>query len=282
MATNIRERAKEILSVVPPLGQQINSDGSGGSDGKTDPRFEKLTGKTHSGLLKAWDEGSKLTTCNEFVGWFGTQLGSQKFLGQFPIKDELPKWGRAHAWVDAASGARPKYGDIFRPKKFHMGISLDFEGNMWNTVESGQGGRSQNPRRDIIKRKQDVWKPHELEGWIDIELFFGPGVVNPGLIPDWLPGWWTVTWLGKPYYYHFDKGGQVKWTKVLPKNKWLPPQAPEARGTYAVEFRKDVTIQWFGPKGSVEKFSKAAGAGPGLPSMQGKLNGRDPLSAVKM
>jgi len=274
MAINIRERAKEFLEVLPPFGEQINSDG------KTGPLFTKLTGLSHAYLIGQWNGPSIETSCNAFVVQYGNHLGSQKPLGQFEIEKLLAKWGRAHAWIRADSGARPKYGDIFRPKKFHMGISLNFEGNTWNTAEAGQGGKSQVPQRDIIKRKQQPWNPSELQGWVDIELFFGPGVANPGPVPDWLPGWWTVTWLGKPYYYHFDKGGQVKWTKVVPKNKWLAPMMPEATGTYAVEFRKDVTIQWFGPKGSIEKFS--TGTGAGVPSMQGKLNGRDAMTAVKM
>jgi len=79
MSNDIRERAKPILSVVPPLGQQINSVGA------TADLFTKLTGKTQAQLQSNWDGGGIMTTCNEFVGWFGTQLGSTKYLGRFDL-----------------------------------------------------------------------------------------------------------------------------------------------------------------------------------------------------
>ena len=139
MGDDIRERAKQILSAVPPLGQQINSDGP------TAALFTKLTGGvTHERLVKNWEKGGIMTTCNEFVGWFGQALGSKDYLGRFDIETYLAKAGKGLAWVPAGSDARPKYGDIFRPTSFHIGISLDFEGDTWNTVESGQGGPKQN------------------------------------------------------------------------------------------------------------------------------------------
>src|SRR5271166_5157947 len=208
MSNDIRERAKQILSVVPPLGQQINSVGA------TADLFTKLTGKTQAQLQSNWDGGGIMTTCNEFVGWFGTQLGSTKYLGRFDIEAELTRMSKGQAWVSAKSGARPKYGDIFRPKKFHMGISLDFEGNKWNTVESGQGGPKSG--FDIIKRKQTIWDADALQGWVDLELYFSPAQIGP--VPDWLVGWWKVTWRGRVYYYYFDRGREVKWTQTLPQN----------------------------------------------------------------
>jgi hypothetical protein len=94
------------------------------------------------------------------------QFGSEKYLGRFDIEAELTRMSKGKSWVSAKSGARPKYGDIFRPKKFHMGISLDFEGDKWNTAESGLGV----PKTgfDIIKRKQ----ADALQGWVDLELYF--------------------------------------------------------------------------------------------------------------
>ena len=77
MSNDIRERAKQILSVVSPLRKQINSVGA------TADLFTKLTGKTQAQLQSNWDGGGIMTTCNEFVGRFGTQLGSTKYLGRF-------------------------------------------------------------------------------------------------------------------------------------------------------------------------------------------------------
>ena len=101
----MRERAKEILSAVPPLGQQINSDGP------TAALFTKLTG----GVT-------------------------------------------------------------------HMGISLDLEGDTWNTVQSGQGGPK--AKRDIIKRKQTTYDASKLQGWVDLELYFGSGRTNCAQSPN--------------------------------------------------------------------------------------------------
>jgi hypothetical protein len=58
MSNDIRERAKQILSVVPPLGKQINSVGA------TADLFTKLTGKTQAQLQSNWDGGGIMTTPN--------------------------------------------------------------------------------------------------------------------------------------------------------------------------------------------------------------------------
>ncbi|HJQ56913.1 MAG TPA: hypothetical protein VJ890_08400 [Vineibacter sp.] len=278
MANTIRDRARLFLEQLPPLGKEVVSYGNEGPDGKTNKLFNTLTNSTHSFLQNEWKEGKITTTCNAFVGAYGAFLGAQKSLGQFEIEKLLASWHKAYAWVPATSGKRPKYGDIFRPKKFHMGVSLDFQGDQWNTAESGQGGK--NTGYDITKRKQQPWDPSLLQGWVDIELFFGPGVVNAGPIPDWLPGWWNVNWQGRTYYYFFDRNGQVKWTKMKPRSIAYPPLAAEATGNYVVEFRKDVTLQWFAPKGSIEKFSREPGFGN--KPMRGTLNGKDQLIAARM
>jgi hypothetical protein len=162
---DIRDRAKDLLKEVPPLGQQINSDGP------TAALFTKRTGMTHATLVKNWEGGGIMTSCNAFVGWFGRALGSKDYLGRFDIEKFLAKIGKDYAWVPASSGARPKYGDIFRPKSFHMGTSLDMIGDTWNTVEAGQGGPKSG--RDIIKRKQAAFDTDQLQGWVDLELYFG-------------------------------------------------------------------------------------------------------------
>jgi hypothetical protein len=48
--SSIRDRAREILSAVPPLGQQFNSDGP------TAPLFTKMTGLTHENLVYEWEK----------------------------------------------------------------------------------------------------------------------------------------------------------------------------------------------------------------------------------
>ena len=115
----------------------------------------------------------------------------QGILGRFDIDTYLAKIGKGHAWVPAADGVWPQYGDIFRPKSFHMGISLDYDGDLWNTAESGQGGPKAGC--DIIKRKQRPYDGSKLKGWVDLELYFNsPAQVGP--VPAWLVGWWKVIW----------------------------------------------------------------------------------------
>ncbi|WP_411726567.1 hypothetical protein [Methyloglobulus sp.] len=273
MSNNIREKASEVLKGVPPLGQQINSDGP------TAALFTKLTGGvTHATLVKNWAEGGKLTTCNAFVGWFGNVLGSQKYLGRFDVETYLPTIGKGHAWVKSTQDTRPKYGDICRHTKFHVGISLDFEGDFWNHADSGQGGSSAG--RDIIKRirSKDPFDYKKLQGWIDLELYFGSSA-QTAPTPDWLPGWWKVMWRGQAYYYYFERNNKVKWTQIQPPNITKAPLAVSDTGSFTFEFPDSVTIRW-GASGSVEKLSKSLAAQN--VQMRGTWNDADTLNAEKM
>jgi hypothetical protein len=276
MADDIRERARQILSEVPPLGQQINSVGP------TASKFVRMTGTSQAVLEANWKTGGIMTTCNAFVGWFGRELGSKNFLGRFDIDTMVKKWGKEHAWIPVSSGAQPKYGDIFRPKKFHMGISLDFAGGMWNTAESGQGGSKTG--YDIIKRKQTQWDPSAMQGWVDIELLLGDGTVAPSVqkstapVPDWLPGWWVISWRHETYYYFFDRNFGVSWTLVKPSSPSQPPAGARDKGTVTMEPINVVSIVW-GATGSVEKLVKTPTTNE---QMGGTWNGKEALSAIRL
>src|SRR5262245_15310311 len=133
----IRERARQILDAeVPPLGQQITSVGP------TADKFVKLTGISQATLEANWATGGKMTTCNGFTGWYSRALGSNIYLGRFDLDTYLPKMGKGEAWIKSTPDNRPKYGDICRYAHFHVGVSLDFDGDIWNHADSGQGGRS--------------------------------------------------------------------------------------------------------------------------------------------
>ena len=278
MADDIRERARQILSEVPPLGQQINSVGP------TAGKFVKMTGTSQATLEANWKTGGIMTTCNAFVGWFGRELGSKNYLGRFDLETMVKKWGKEHAWIPATSGAQPKYGDIFRSKKFHVGISLDFEGGLWNTAESGQGGSKTG--YDIIKRKQTAWDAGTLQGWVDIELLLTDGAVqqkpaaaNAGVpVPDWLPGWWAVNWRHQTFYYFFDRSCGVSWTLVQPANPSQPPAGARDKGNVTIEPMNVISIVW-GATGSIEKLVKAPTVNQ---QMGGTWNGKEALSAVKL
>ena len=268
---NIRDRARDILSAVPPLGQQINSDGS------TGPLFTKMTGLTHSYLVSEWAKGSKLTSCNAFTGWYSTTLGSPKYLGRFDLETYLPSIGKGDAWVKSTPDVRPKFGDICRHTKFHVGISLDFDGDFWNRADGGQGGPSAG--RDVIKRirSQETYDYSKLQGWVDIERYFGE-VAQTGLpIPDWLPGWWKVMWRGQAFYYYFDRNYQVQWTLVAPKTSSQPPSGMRDTASVSIDSAIALTATW-SATGSVEKFSRVGTKN----EMKGMWKDLEPLTATKI
>ena len=266
---DIRSRAEEILKEVPLLGQQINSDGP------TAALFTKLTGgMTQETLQKNWAKGGIMTCCNEFVGWYARRLGSQKYLGRFDLETFLPTISKGNSWVKSTADVRPKYGDICRHTAFHVGISLDFDGDIWNHVDAGQGGPKAG--HDIIKRTRGS-APYDytkLQGWIDLDLYFSAAQTVP--VPDWLFGWWKVMWRGQLYYYYFDANYRVQWTRIVPINTLLPPNDSEDTGTVEFKVPSTVTIRW-GASGSVEVFAKpATDNGP----MLGKWNNTEPLTAT--
>lgn len=269
---DIRDRAEEILSVVPPIGQQINSDGP------TAALFTKLTGVTHETLVKNWSGGGIMTCCNAFVGWYASQLGSKQYLGRFDLEQYLPKIGMGHTWVKSTADVRPKYGDICRHTAFHVGVSLDFDGEIWNHVDAGQGGPKAG--HDILKRTRSA-QPYDykkLQGWIDIELFFGSAGTATGPIPEWLLGWWEVTWRAEAYYYYFDRSHQVKWTQSRPRDTSKPPMLANDTGSVTVEVPSSVMIRW-GATGSVEKFTRPLTNGD---PMEGTWNDQESLTAETM
>jgi hypothetical protein len=104
--------------------------------------------------------------------------------------------------------------------------------------------------------------------------------VTESPVPEWLVGWWKVTWRGQAYYYFFDHNRQVKWTQILPQSTSQPPLIASDTGNFAVELPNSVTIRW-GATGSVEKFSRVP-ATDDEEEMSGKWNGTEPLTAVKM
>lgn len=270
----IRDKAREILNEVPPLGQQINSVGP------TAAKFTRLTGGvTHATLKANWDSGGIMTTCNAFTGWYAGQLGSKSYLGRFDLDTYLPKIGKSDAWIKSTADNRPKFGDICRHASFHVGVSLDFDGDVWNRCDSGQGGKGVG--YDVIKRIRGTgpYDPKKLVGWVDIEIYFGEGsspsqTTNP--VPEWLPGWWYVSWRNQPYYYYFDRSNKVKWTQVKPKDPNQPVTAANDTGAVTVENPTAISIRW-GNTGSIEKLSLLGGG-----RMSGTWNGKEPLSASRI
>jgi hypothetical protein len=287
---DVRDSARIYLLQVPPFPGQVTSNGPLAA------LFTKLSGITHTMLLQSWGKAPRadgtthadpppgLTSCNGFVGIYGNSTGiaePKRFLGQFGLEKKLQQWGKSFAWIPSTAGARPKFGDVFElAGRLHEGISLDFDGDFWNTAEGGQGGSKSG--FDIIKRKQSRQTSdlvtHDaggtLKGWVDIDLFVnGP---PPTTVPGWLLGWWSVPWRGRTFYYFFDSNFKASWTFGKPVSNAFAPLTFDDTATVTFETPKTITLKW-SKTGSVEKFSQATEA-----SLVGTWNAAEPLIATKM
>jgi hypothetical protein len=273
MTNDIREKAAKVLQSVPMLPNVISSK-------LNRAEFLRLTGTAHEVMEANWKTGGIMTACNGFVGMYGQMLGSTKYLGRFDLDTYLPKIGKGHTWVKSTKDARPKYGDICRHTAFHVGVSLDFDGNFWNHADAGQGGPKIGA--DILKRTRSVnaYDYKKLQGWIDIELYFNESSQPSAPVPEWLIGWWKVLWRSQYYYYYFDRGRVATWTEIPPLDTKVPPICfPINNGKVSVDTRGGVVITW-NDTGSVEKFSQSIG--PNSLQMDGWWQDVEPLSAAKM
>jgi hypothetical protein len=268
--TLIRQRAQELLDQIPSVPVRSN-------DSNRD--YQRFTGGLeHSTMADNWKKGGIMTGCNAFVGWYAQQLGSTKYLGRFDLPTYLPKIGKGHAWIKSAEGRRPENGDILLHTGLHVDVAIGFAGKILHRMAAGQGGRSMGC--DVLKRcegKADFdWK--NLQGWIDLDMYFGPDpAANPS--PNWLPGWWKVSWRGDPYYYYFDEAASVRWTPNPPGNISQPPAASHDSGSVSMLASAGVAVRWR-TSGSVEKFVLLPAVG-GM-QMRGTWNGAEPLAAVRL
>ena len=138
--------------------------------------FQKMTGYTQEDLKSEWDTGSKLTTCNLFVGRYSLSVLKDKLtFGVFAFDLELTaaKLGIPSAWKTDGVNDHPKVGDVVRWKKYvggvrdgkpryHVGVCTGFEGGQIMTVEAGQGGRTSG--YDAIKRFKKLYIPGRISG----------------------------------------------------------------------------------------------------------------------
>ena len=275
MAIDVRKAAEEYLKVVPALPRTITSNG------ETAALFTRLTGATQAALEKNWAAGGYWTTCNEFVGHYArAALKSKDYLGRFDLDTYLKKVGKGHAWVPRAKDVWPKYGDVFLirdAKHLHVGISLDFDGDVWNTVESGQGGPKM--KCDVIKRLERDYDASAHIGWVDLAVYLDPANQSHP-VPGWLLGWWEVTWRSQTFFYYFDNKFHVKWTEHRPLDTLRPPLMAGGTGAFGVEGTSGVTIRW-GATGTVERFGRLPTTTDDV-QMAGTWNDLERISAVQM
>ena len=286
--TPIREKAVQVLSKVPPFGSEIRSTNDGVRD---NPEFTALTNTSHSRMKQDWlgypDKVTGIPTkppgimtgCNGFTGYYAAMLGQPigRPLGVFEIEATLKQYNMGHAWVPSTADNRPKYGDICRwHTKYHVDVSLDFEGEIWTHADAGQGGKSTG--YDILKRVRET-KPYShtwLKGWIDIDLAFGASLPAPVKVPDWLLNWWKVDWRGQRFYYLFEKDRKVTWTQHSPLSAYQPAIVDGGAGKYEVALDGAITVKWADTE---EKF---ANPGPYPEIMKGLWNGAETITATHL
>lgn len=287
--TNIRDKAQKILEVVPE-GRIIKSNENPPSYVND---FYKFTGTSHLVLMANWVGGGRMTACNGFVNWYARQLGIKDISNWFELKKSLIAVNKQHAWVKSSANApRPKYGDILKHAILHVDVAIGFNSNILHRVAAGQGDGSQysmHPRPrppELISREYDVlmrvqgkgpYNWQNLEGWLDIELYFGTGSQS-GQVPSWLVGWWRVTWRGQTYYYYFGDNLEVRWTQDKPSSTTQPPISANDIGDFTLELF-GVATRWR-TTGSVEQFRSVYNAND--QRMQGTWNGTEPIFAEKM
>lgn len=274
--SEIRDRAAQILSEIPPYPRQLRSD-----DLPRPNLYNKMTGGLkHETMTDSWSKGKNLTGCNAFVGWYGSRLGSAAYLGGFPLKEMLSSIGMERAWIDSTPDNRPQYGDILRHTAFHVDVALDFDGDVLYRAAAGQGGKAAGADVLCRVRGNGAYDWRSLQGWIDLDLYFGDTFVSP----PWLVGWWKVAWQGDVYYYYFDEGRQAFWTQSRVTAGSPPPTSANDSGSVEFDNGYNITIVW-NATGTKEKLGRAASWEPKRgtkPSMKGTCNGAAGLTAVKL
>ena len=300
--TAIRDKARDILKVIPLEPQEITSTlngttkaGNGLKGIIENPLFKQVTNITHATLQANWDalpaddnKSPGMTSCNGFVGYYGAMttgfgLGeSYKTLGRFDIDVKLKEWGLGNAWVKSSAEIQPKYGDVVLWNKTHIDVSLEIdEDGTWHHADGGQGGRRRptGSRKgyDIVKRKSDPWNWKQIKGWVDLDILAASLAASQVTeVPDWLPGWWVVQWRAQKYFYRFDKDRTVRWSNHSPIQSQQGSPSDGEPGKYVIDKLGKVIVHW--PTGSHETFTHANSNDPYEEQMTG-MNGNDKVKA---
>lgn len=199
-----RDKAKAILDQIP--NRDINSLGPDAA------LFMRFTNTAHKTMADNWATGGIMTACNGFTGWFSATVG-RAGLGVF----DLPSVGGS-AFVKSDGVALPKIGDVFRMKKYHVGVCLDCNGSEWWVIEAGQGGSKTG--YDILRRSKRPFVASEIMGWVDIDIWLDPEEQKKEALRKALKGTWNVEINGSKRAYAFtgkdvtylDKGKKVQGT----------------------------------------------------------------------
>lgn len=197
-----RDKAKGLIDQIPD--RDIISSGADAS------LFNQWTNTSHAAMKANWDTGGIMTACNGWTGTYSAKLG-RAGLGVF----DLPGAGGS-AFIPSDGTKLPKYGDVFRMKKLHVGVCLECTGSEWTVIEAGQGGKSTG--YDILRRQKKPFVASEVLGWIDIDIWLDPEEMKKDALRKALKGAWNVEVEGAKRQYVFagshdvtylDKGKKV-------------------------------------------------------------------------
>lgn len=240
--TPAREKAKTIIDSVP--NREI------WSTGKDADLFRKLTNTSHATMQADWDAGGIMTACNGWTGYYSYMLG-RPGLGVFDLAS-----ASGDAWVPSNGQAKPKYGDVFRSKSWHVGVVMECFDTEWDLIEAGQGGKGRG--YDILKRSRKPYDPNKIMGWVDIDMYLDPAELARAAIRKALKGTWNVEINGAKQFYiiaptgyevsYLDKGRKVlgswaqeggnivmKWPLAGRTEYWpmpVPPLYQKKEGTW--------------------------------------------------
>lgn len=103
--------------------------------------------------------------------------------------------------------------------------------------------------------------------------------------PEWLQGWWEVSWRHESYYYYFAPKGLAYWTQTRPANTSVEISSGNDTGI-CLAYGNSASIRWV-KTGSKEEFKQvdtdqAVGQWNGAKQMSGQWNGVEQISAKKL
>jgi hypothetical protein len=178
-SANIRDKAKEILDHAVPEDIVIKSNEA---PPQYNNAFLQYTGTSHSVLLANWQTQGIMTACNGFVNWYARSLGINDISNWFSLKESLERINKLHAWVESSPDTAPQYGDILKHKIFHVDVAIGFNDSLLRRVAAGQSYHKRPASQEKILQEYDVltrvtgkapYSWQNLEGWLDIERYFG-------------------------------------------------------------------------------------------------------------
>lgn len=102
-----------------------------------------------------------------------------------------------------------------------------------------------------------------------------PAPTPRGGLPDWILGWWRVTWRGDVYYYFFERSGIAGYTSTRPGNTAQSIAWAQDTGS-ATANGNTVQVRW-NATGSIERFNQDTAN-----TMSGMWNDRERLTGGRI